>query len=119
MFRYSNRAAAWTATRTSGGKASWRNFGKKAPLGVDHARHHTLVVNCHLHPLLKHLRVSNRSATPTKRTDTTQERLSDLIGPYWDTYGIVYTVLQPLLDMMNQFGSDPCPSVPAFAARDL
>ena len=26
-----------------------------------------------------------------------QERLSDLIGPYWDTYGIVYTVLQPLL----------------------
>ena len=48
-----------------------------------------------------------------------QERLSDLIGPYWDTYGIVYTVLQPLLDMMNQFGSDPCPSVPAFAARDL
>ena len=26
-----------------------------------------------------------------------QERLSDLIGPYWGTYGIGYRVLQPLL----------------------
>ena len=26
-----------------------------------------------------------------------QERLSDLKGPYWGTYGIVYRVLQPLL----------------------
>ena len=28
----------------------------------------------------------------------TQERLSDLIGPYWGTYQIGYRVLQPLLD---------------------
>ena len=26
-----------------------------------------------------------------------QERLSDLMGPYWGTYGMVYRVLQPLL----------------------
>ena len=26
-----------------------------------------------------------------------QERLSNLIGPYWGTYGIAYRVLQPLL----------------------
>ena len=24
-----------------------------------------------------------------------QERVSDLIGPYWGTFGIVYRVLQP------------------------
>ena len=27
-----------------------------------------------------------------------QEKFSDLIGPYWGTYGIVYRVLQPLLE---------------------
>ena len=27
-----------------------------------------------------------------------QERLSDLIGPYWGTYGIVYRVTQPVLE---------------------
>ena len=31
-----------------------------------------------------------------------QERLSDLIGPYWGTYGIVYRVLQPLLVGIQQ-----------------
>ena len=29
-----------------------------------------------------------------------QERLSDLIGPYWGTYGIAYRVLQPLLESL-------------------
>ena len=29
----------------------------------------------------------------------TQQRLSDLIGPYWGTYRIAYRVLQPLLDI--------------------
>ena len=28
---------------------------------------------------------------------TFQQRLKDLIGPYWGTYGIVYRVIQPLL----------------------
>ena len=28
-----------------------------------------------------------------------QERLSDLIGPYWGTDGIVYRVLQPLVSI--------------------
>ena len=31
-----------------------------------------------------------------------QERLSDLIGPYWGTYGIVYRVTQPVLAGLRQ-----------------
>ena len=30
-----------------------------------------------------------------------QQRLSDLIGPYWGTYGIVYRVIQPLLEVQS------------------
>ena len=30
-----------------------------------------------------------------------QQRLSDLIGPYWGTYGIVYRVIQPLLVVLS------------------
>ena len=33
-----------------------------------------------------------------KLTLSIQQRLSDLTGPYWSTYGIVDRVLQPLLD---------------------
>ena len=35
------------------------------------------------------------------------QRLKDLIGPYWDTYGIVYRVIQPLLDA-EIFGRSSC-----------
>ena len=31
-----------------------------------------------------------------RTVDPYQERLSDLIEPFWGTYGIVYEVLQPL-----------------------
>ena len=37
-------------------------------------------------------------APPSKPGKNIQKRLSDLIGPYWSAYGIVYRVLQPLLD---------------------
>ena len=36
-----------------------------------------------------------------------QERLSDLIGPYWGTYGIVKRAIQPLLAQLK-FGTTSC-----------
>ena len=35
---------------------------------------------------------------------TVLQRLSDLTGPYWGTYRIVYRVLQPLLGVGTLFG---------------
>ena len=51
---------------------------------------------------------------PPKKNMSIQDRLSDLIGPYWGTYGIVYRVLQPLLDV-SQF----IPKCPLSTVRQL
>ena len=41
-----------------------------------------------------------------------QERLSDLIGPYWGTYGMVYRVLQPVLGFASEKYLLDCPKNP-------
>ena len=51
---------------------AWRKIEEQSPMDVDPLQHH-------------HCLQDN------------QERLSDLMGPYWGTYGISYRVLPPLL----------------------
>ena len=48
--------------------------------------------------LWSHQQVAFESKTFGHPRFQTRERLSDLTGPYWGTYRIVYRVIQPLLE---------------------